>query len=307
MNASDGTNPNKNNPNPSRSNNQRKGKGRQKLSMEKIENEKNLQVTFSKRRAGIFKKASELSTLCGAESAVVVFSPGEKSHSYGHPSVETIANRFLNTNIGPPPPTNPLLASHHEASNRLLNQELVRLEELLAREKQRKRELDDTFQPRIEEMNFEELKWLQNSVLGFKSIFESRLKEAKSLGSSIDFQGSNLEQGGPNPSVGFTNPMTDYPNAGDPTHWVGTSSSSYPAPLDPNMGYAAQYPYGAGGASGSNVLIPYNFRGPRGEALFGDMTTTTSNVEARDETQVDVSNMPRGRGSRHNNGRGGHS
>lgn len=49
---------------------QRKGKGRQKIDMVKIENKTNLQVTFSKRRAGLFKKASELiSTLCGAESA----------------------------------------------------------------------------------------------------------------------------------------------------------------------------------------------------------------------------------------------
>ncbi|KAK4485209.1 hypothetical protein RD792_007836 [Penstemon davidsonii] len=45
----------------------RKRKGRQKLNIEKIENENNLQVTFSKRRVGLFKKASELATLTGAE------------------------------------------------------------------------------------------------------------------------------------------------------------------------------------------------------------------------------------------------
>ncbi|KAL0422050.1 UNVERIFIED_CONTAM: Agamous-like MADS-box protein [Sesamum latifolium] len=58
--------------------------------MVKIENETNLQVTFSKRRAGLFKKASELSTLCGAETALLVFSPGNKVHSFGHPNVEAI-------------------------------------------------------------------------------------------------------------------------------------------------------------------------------------------------------------------------
>ncbi|KAJ0010209.1 hypothetical protein Pint_33607 [Pistacia integerrima] len=56
----------------------RKSKGRQKVEMVKMPNESNLQVTFSKRRSGLFKKASELCTLCGAEVALVVFSPGKK-------------------------------------------------------------------------------------------------------------------------------------------------------------------------------------------------------------------------------------
>jgi hypothetical protein len=53
----------------------RKGKGRRKIEMKKMSNQSNLQVTFSKRRSGIFKKASELSTLCGVDLALVGFSP----------------------------------------------------------------------------------------------------------------------------------------------------------------------------------------------------------------------------------------
>ncbi|KAJ4883723.1 Agamous-like MADS-box protein AGL62 [Raphanus sativus] len=70
--------------------------------MAKMENESNLQVTFSKRRSGLFKKASELNTLCGADIAVIVFSPGGKVYSFGHPSVELVLNRFLNINQQPP-------------------------------------------------------------------------------------------------------------------------------------------------------------------------------------------------------------
>ncbi|KAL7153014.1 hypothetical protein ABFS83_04G136600 [Erythranthe nasuta] len=66
--------------------------------MEKMENESNLQVTFSKRRVGLFKKASELCTLTGSKAAVVVFSPGGKAHSFGHPDVNTIADQYLNPN-----------------------------------------------------------------------------------------------------------------------------------------------------------------------------------------------------------------
>uniref|UniRef100_M1DBR2 MADS-box protein n=1 Tax=Solanum tuberosum TaxID=4113 RepID=M1DBR2_SOLTU len=53
-------------------------KGRQRVDMVKIKKASNLGVTFSKRRAGLFKKASELCTLCGAEIVIVIFSPDGK-------------------------------------------------------------------------------------------------------------------------------------------------------------------------------------------------------------------------------------
>ncbi|KAL1208606.1 Agamous-like MADS-box protein AGL62 [Cardamine amara subsp. amara] len=81
----------------------KKSKGRQKVEMVKMKNESNLQVTFSKRRSGLFKKASELCTLCGAQIAIIVFSPGRKVFSFGHPNVESIIDRFLNNNPPPPP------------------------------------------------------------------------------------------------------------------------------------------------------------------------------------------------------------
>ena len=54
-------------------------KGRQKVPIVKMETMSHLQVTFSKRRNGLFKKASELCTLTEAEIALVVFSPGQKA------------------------------------------------------------------------------------------------------------------------------------------------------------------------------------------------------------------------------------
>ncbi|CAH8392736.1 unnamed protein product [Eruca vesicaria subsp. sativa] len=74
--------------------------------MAKMKNESNLQVTFSKRRSGLFKKASELNTLCGADIAVIVFSPGGKVYSFGHPNVEIVLNRFKNINQPFPNPNN---------------------------------------------------------------------------------------------------------------------------------------------------------------------------------------------------------
>ncbi|VVB08936.1 unnamed protein product [Arabis nemorensis] len=72
--------------------------GRQKILMVKIKKESHRQVTFSKRRAGLFKKASELCTLCSAEVGIIVFSPAKKPFSFGHPSVESVLDRYLSRN-----------------------------------------------------------------------------------------------------------------------------------------------------------------------------------------------------------------
>lgn len=47
---------------------------RGKVQMKRIENPTSRQVTFSKRRNGLLKKAYELSVLCDAEVALIVFS-----------------------------------------------------------------------------------------------------------------------------------------------------------------------------------------------------------------------------------------
>lgn len=69
--------------------------GRRKIEIEIVKDPNTRQVTFSKRRTGLFKKANELSILCGAEVAIVVFSPGNKPYSFGHPSVDVVAAKFL--------------------------------------------------------------------------------------------------------------------------------------------------------------------------------------------------------------------
>jgi len=69
--------------------------GRRKIAITEVEDPNSRQVTFSKRRSGLFKKANELSVMCGAELAIVLFSPGKRPHSFGHPSVNVVADRFL--------------------------------------------------------------------------------------------------------------------------------------------------------------------------------------------------------------------
>ncbi|KAG6411572.1 hypothetical protein SASPL_129655 [Salvia splendens] len=61
--------------------------GRRKIAMRKIENKSSLQVAFTKRRGGLFRKATELSILCGAEVAILVQSPAQKLYAFGHPAL----------------------------------------------------------------------------------------------------------------------------------------------------------------------------------------------------------------------------
>ncbi|WOG98969.1 hypothetical protein DCAR_0418315 [Daucus carota subsp. sativus] len=49
--------------------------GRVKREIKKIENVTSRQITFSKRRRGLVKKAHELSVLCDVDVALIIFSP----------------------------------------------------------------------------------------------------------------------------------------------------------------------------------------------------------------------------------------
>ncbi|KAK4438100.1 MADS-box protein SVP [Sesamum alatum] len=66
---------------------------RQKIQIKKIDNLTARQVTFSKRRRGLFKKAQELSTLCDAEIALIVFSATGKLFDYSSSSMMQLIQR----------------------------------------------------------------------------------------------------------------------------------------------------------------------------------------------------------------------
>lgn len=122
----------------------RRSKGRQKIEMKKMTNESNLQVTFSKRRTGLFKKASELCTLCGAEVALIVFSPGEKVFSFGHPTVDMVVDRFLTRAPQPAQDagTMQLIEAHRSANVRDLIAQFTQVSAQLDAEKKRSDELN---------------------------------------------------------------------------------------------------------------------------------------------------------------------
>ncbi|KAF1001387.1 hypothetical protein AG4045_020459 [Apium graveolens] len=62
--------------------------GRGKIEIKRIENTNNRQVTYSKRRKGLIKKAKEITVLCDAAVSVVIFASPTKLYEYCSPSTK---------------------------------------------------------------------------------------------------------------------------------------------------------------------------------------------------------------------------
>ncbi|XP_057462788.1 floral homeotic protein AGAMOUS-like isoform X4 [Actinidia eriantha] len=74
--------------------------GRGKIEIKRIENTTNRQVTFCKRRNGLLKKAYELSVLCDAEVALIVFSTRGRLYEYSNNSVKATIERYKKASSG---------------------------------------------------------------------------------------------------------------------------------------------------------------------------------------------------------------
>ncbi|KAI3750298.1 hypothetical protein L2E82_20932 [Cichorium intybus] len=72
----------------------RKTMGRGRIEIKKIENVSSRQVTFSKRRAGLMKKAKELAILCDAEVGVIIFSGTGKLYEFASSCLQNIISRY---------------------------------------------------------------------------------------------------------------------------------------------------------------------------------------------------------------------
>ncbi|KAL6840307.1 hypothetical protein ACP4OV_030117 [Aristida adscensionis] len=68
--------------------------GRGKIEIKRIENTTSRQVTFCKRRNGLLKKAYELSILCDAEIALIIFSSRGRLYEYANNSIRSTIERY---------------------------------------------------------------------------------------------------------------------------------------------------------------------------------------------------------------------
>ncbi|KAF8044682.1 hypothetical protein N665_7274s0001 [Sinapis alba] len=67
---------------------------RGKIEIKRIENVTSRQVTFSKRRKGLLKKAHELSVLCDAQVATIVFSQKGRLYDFSSSDLQKMMERY---------------------------------------------------------------------------------------------------------------------------------------------------------------------------------------------------------------------
>ncbi|KAK3205526.1 hypothetical protein Dsin_019572 [Dipteronia sinensis] len=168
----------------------KKTKGKQKIEIKRIEDDNDRLVTFTKRRSGIFKKASEIVTLTGAEIGVIVFSPTGKTYSFGHPSIDAISNCFLGVNPEPNNNVNPFYKARRQARINELNERhqnlLGQLDNLKVRGKMfkeitKEKNTQDWWEAPIHEMNLKEVLEMGVKFEELSKFLLNKLNE-KSLG-----------------------------------------------------------------------------------------------------------------------------
>nr|ABC02398.1 APETALA3-like protein [Akebia trifoliata] len=158
--------------------------GRGKIEIKRIENPTNRQVTFSKRRAGIIKKARELSVLCDAQVSLIMFSATEKLSEYISPTVTTkkVFDRYQQTaRIN-------LWSTHYE-----------RMQENLNKQKEINRRLRKEIRQRmgedLNELSIDVLRGLeQNMEHSLNIVRERKLKVIRTQSATYRKKVTHLEQ-----------------------------------------------------------------------------------------------------------------
>ena len=72
--------------------------GRKKIQIQRISDERNRQVTFTKRKFGLMKKAYELSVLCDCEIALIIFTSNNKLYQYASSDMDKVLLKYTEYN-----------------------------------------------------------------------------------------------------------------------------------------------------------------------------------------------------------------
>ncbi|KAM6991026.1 myocyte-specific enhancer factor 2C isoform 9-T15 [Passerculus sandwichensis] len=72
--------------------------GRKKIQITRIMDERNRQVTFTKRKFGLMKKAYELSVLCDCEIALIIFNSTNKLFQYASTDMDKVLLKYTEYN-----------------------------------------------------------------------------------------------------------------------------------------------------------------------------------------------------------------
>ncbi|TYJ28939.1 hypothetical protein E1A91_A06G035100v1 [Gossypium mustelinum] len=157
---------------------------REKIKIKKIDNLTARQVTFSKRRRGLFKKAEELSVLCDAEVALIIFSATGKLFEFASSSMKDILGRYNLHSNNINKLDQPSLDLQLENNNNIrLNKEIV----------DKTRQLRQMRGEDLQGLNIEELQQLEGMLeSGLKCVLETKSNRIMNEISSLENKGARL-------------------------------------------------------------------------------------------------------------------
>nr|BAK09615.1 MADS-box transcription factor [Cyclamen persicum] len=147
---------------------------RGKIQIRKIENPTNRQVTYSKRRNGLFKKAGELAVLCDARVSIVMLSGTNKIHEFHcpeHISTKQLFDHYQQTT------GIDLWSSHYEK----MQEELRKRKEI---NKNLHREIRQRMGDSLTELDLDELQTLEQDME--KSLEVIRCRKYKVITNQIE-------------------------------------------------------------------------------------------------------------------------
>ncbi|XP_044490800.1 MADS-box protein SVP-like [Mangifera indica] len=158
---------------------------REKIQIKKIDNVTARQVTFSKRRRGLFKKAEELSVLCDADVALIVFSATGKLFEFTNSSIKEIIERHRIHSKNLEKMEGPSLELQLAESNNL-----ARLSKEIAEKSKQLRKLRGE---EIHGLNIEELQLLEKTLeIGLSRVIEKKGEKITKEINELERKGKQL-------------------------------------------------------------------------------------------------------------------
>ncbi|GFZ10412.1 K-box region and MADS-box transcription factor family protein [Actinidia rufa] len=170
---------------------------RGKIQIKRIENSTNRQVTYSKRRNGLFKKANELTVLCDAKVSIIMISSTGKLHEYISPSVSTkqLFDQYQKT-LGID-----LWSSYYEK----MQEHLKRLKDV---NRNFRREIRQRMGESLNELSYEDLRGLEQDMeTSLKIIRDRKLRNVEEIHRSLLHEFDAI---GADPTYGLVDNEGDY-------------------------------------------------------------------------------------------------
>ncbi|KAF5461999.1 hypothetical protein F2P56_018049 [Juglans regia] len=157
---------------------------REKIKIKKIDNVTARQVTFSKRRRGLLKKAEELSVLCDAEVALIIFSATGKLFEFCSSSMKDVLERYNLHSNGLKQMDQPCLELQLENNN------YIKLSKEMA---DKTHQLRQTRGEELEGLNLEELQKLEKMLeAGLTRVLETKEDRFLTEVNTLERKGAQL-------------------------------------------------------------------------------------------------------------------